>query len=641
MPITFTCPQCRCKMAVPDSLAGKRGKCSKCKSVVTVPAANGATTAAAPPAANNTASHAPGGKGAASRTAPSPPPAAGPKAETPPAPPEDLEAAALAALADEPAEEQAKKDSSFIEFECPMCFEPVKLSVELGGKKNPCPHCKRIITVPMPKVEQRTSWRDAGPNLPSAARRDTGPALEGAWGSTQKTGPSLESLKDAGVIAEKHKPLTTFQKARPYLLLGFPLALLVAGGLSWYNWMARNKEKTALDFALRFASDEKSRSAVGADGLAALHGGAARYYLNSRRPGSAALARDQLNKAVALAGASRNPECDALLLDLTQTALDLAGDEKDVGNDVRLKWDETQKALRNTLTGIKAPEARLEGLRRAVAGLAEQGQTRRAAVLVAQLYPKPDDRSEALGVAGLEFLRLGKKEDALKACEQAEAPYADKKKRPRLRPAVVALVTALDRTALRPANAKDAVEEENNQIGKAEGLGRQGKPDAARSTSGAINDKAASLRAWVAVAAASADGKQPDKAAFDAALNDRLLRSASAHPWVLLRLLDAGLRAGIPADRLQPAASAIPGPLGAWAQGLLFRSRLGDSKAPESAEVLDKFPANSLAGRVARLELSRHDTRLDGGWANTVRSWEDGPRAFGSLGVALGLQKGK
>jgi len=40
MPITFYCPNpdCRAKMTVPDSVAGKRGKCTKCKEMMTVPA---------------------------------------------------------------------------------------------------------------------------------------------------------------------------------------------------------------------------------------------------------------------------------------------------------------------------------------------------------------------------------------------------------------------------------------------------------------------------------------------------------------------------------------------------------------------------------------------------------------------------
>src|SRR4051794_32514056 len=102
MPITFSCPTCHLRMTVAETMAGKRGKCSKCKNPVIVPSVQ----------------------------APSPPPA--------PAPPEDIEAAALDALA-EPKQEQ--KAVEFVEFNCPQCDEPVKLGLEHAGKRHPCPHC--------------------------------------------------------------------------------------------------------------------------------------------------------------------------------------------------------------------------------------------------------------------------------------------------------------------------------------------------------------------------------------------------------------------------------------------------------------------------------------------------------------------
>jgi hypothetical protein len=71
----------------------------------------------------------------------------------------------------------------------------------------------------------------------------------------------------------------------------------------------------------------------------------------------------------------------------------------------------------------------------------------------------------------------------------------------------------------------------------------------------------------------------------------------------------------------------------------MLRAKLAASRSAESADVLEKFSENSLAGRVARLELSRHNMRRDSGWFNTVKSWPDPARAFGSLGVAQAMQK--
>src|SRR5271157_2981888 len=87
MPITIVCPQCQCKMTVPDALAGKRGKCSKCKGVVTVPATgvNGAASAAPPAAADADGAKPPAAASDRASPAPASPPIADRTANGPPA----------------------------------------------------------------------------------------------------------------------------------------------------------------------------------------------------------------------------------------------------------------------------------------------------------------------------------------------------------------------------------------------------------------------------------------------------------------------------------------------------------------------------------------------------------------------------
>src|SRR5262245_26810486 len=48
MPIQATCPGCRCTLAVPDSLAGKKCRCGRCPTVVPVPQAPPPEVAEAP-----------------------------------------------------------------------------------------------------------------------------------------------------------------------------------------------------------------------------------------------------------------------------------------------------------------------------------------------------------------------------------------------------------------------------------------------------------------------------------------------------------------------------------------------------------------------------------------------------------------
>jgi hypothetical protein len=647
MPITFTCPDCQCKMSVPDALAGKRGKCSKCKATVTVPGgSNGASAKPAGAARSNPPTPKGPTRSVSTAKPAAPPPAAPPapraekkppaKVEAPPRPPEDLEAAALAALADEPVAEE-KKVSTVIEFDCPMCFEPLKLPVELGGKKHPCEHCKRIITVPMPKAEQRTNWRDTGPKLPSAARRDEGPAPEGAWDTTKTTGVNIQGLKEEGILEGKRKPLTFLQKARPYILIGGPLLILLFGGLFLYGWMARNKEKNALEEAVRFAEDSKKSASVGSEGVAALEGDIALYHARSDRTGCAPLALKHLNKAIALASAvakAKSPLGDALLLDFIPIALALGADDKELEGEKHLNWNETQKALRNILAGMNDPEARLEGLRRTVVGLAERGQTSRTLVLVAQVYGNAGaDRSEALAIAGLELFRLGKKGDAAKAAEQAESPYADKKNRPALRSSVVALAIALEKKDSPAKPLKDnRTEKDAFDIGTAEGLVRRGELAKARTIKPVFKDS--QFRAQVTVASIAAESKQTDLDDFT--WTDRTV--AAAHPWEVLRLLEAGIRAGAPAERLELLTAILDEPYSAWGRLLLLRGRLAHSTAQE-APTLEKLSPASLPGRVALLEVSRHNTRLGGSAQSDIQ--DEAAKAFTALGVALGLQKGK
>ena len=40
-----------------------------------------------------------------------------------------------------------------VEFNCPQCDEPLKLGMELAGKRHPCPNCRKIIPVPVPKTQ--------------------------------------------------------------------------------------------------------------------------------------------------------------------------------------------------------------------------------------------------------------------------------------------------------------------------------------------------------------------------------------------------------------------------------------------------------------------------------------------------------
>ncbi|MFO0845237.1 MAG: hypothetical protein U0797_23120 [Gemmataceae bacterium] len=609
MPITFSCSSCKAKMTVPDTLAGKRGKCSKCKGPVIVPGGqvNGAATNGEPAAVL------------------------------------DVEAEAAALLADAPKEE---KKADFIEFNCPQCDEPIKMGLDLAGKRAPCPECRRIIAVPIPKDKSKVDWRNAGPKLPAAAKRDDGPAPEGAWGTGAIARASHEALQEAGVIKEKEKPLTFYQRYQRAMLVGGPLVLLAAGGLFAWNWMTRNVEKNAFQAAMSTAAAQNAPALLGGGGLAALHGFAGEYKLGTNKPDCAREAKEQYARAAGLGKSTHAADTDALLADLAVGAQALAGGPEETDTGRKLPWKEAHQLFLATFRGIDSRDGKLAALRRLTTALVERGQTEHVLPMVNGLFGTTGpERTEAVATVGVELYRLGKKEEAGKALAEALAPYfpdkKDKKaKSPELTAPVACLATLEGKEA--PPPGKSLVEEEARAVGLAEALARQGKIDDARAkVKGLPRQDGGELRGLIAVAA----GADPKAAADEVEKALAVLGNVGKRrdlDWPLLRLIEVGVAAGVSADKLEPAAAAIDDPgLSAWGRLQLLRARLAKSNAVEGVEFVEKIDPKTVGGLVARLELARHNTRLNHGWADTVKSWDEGPRAMGSLGVALGIQGGK
>ena len=156
MPIRFKCPHCKKPLAVKDDLAGKRAACPACKKPIVIPA--------------------------------------------PIAPPADIEALAAAALSEQPAEAPKVDLAKQIEFVCNFCDEPVKAPPDMAGKRMPCPSCRQILKVPLPKEDKPKDWRDITKHGPTAAIVNLPEQLDGAWGTELKGRVGRESLEDAGAI---------------------------------------------------------------------------------------------------------------------------------------------------------------------------------------------------------------------------------------------------------------------------------------------------------------------------------------------------------------------------------------------------------------------------------------------------------
>jgi hypothetical protein len=611
MPINFTCPHCQKPLKVKDELAGKKGACPACKKPLTVPGPAAAPKAAAPP------------------NGPSPPA---------PAPAVDVEAEAAALFADAPA--QAKAAPQFIDFPCPYCDEPLHLDAALAGKKTPCPSCRRIISVPLPKVEKK-DWRGLDTRLPSGAQRPTEPAPEGAWGSTAPRRVSTEALDEAGLIPQKRVPRTVGQQVRRGLLAAVAVAVVAVAAVGGWKWWSAGRQERALKAALAFADSDAGKR-LGPAAQAALRTGAGEYFARGRKPQGAPRAAEQLGKALGLltppASGEAEREREAALAELALAWVGLGGGPEDLEREKRLKWDDVQKRVQTTLAAIQTPEARLEALREVAERLIAAGQSARVLPLVRNLYPGDGpDQAEARAVVALELLKGGDEKSGNEAAGEALAIFAPgHKPRPQLRAPVVVLALVLRQQP--PAPEKNSVEDEKQDlVGHAEGLARLGKPDEARARAraGGNYGSEVAFRALVGVAAGTAD-KADVEAAVAMAPAVKGLPDAA---WPLLRLTRLAARAALPEDTLNKLASAVAVPaLRGQAQLAVLRARLAAAPGVVGEDAARQVEGKGVAHLLAREALARHNVRHDSGWAKLVQGWEEPERAFGSLGVALGMQ---
>ena len=619
MSIKFLCAHCKKVLSVKDQLAGKRGKCPHCGTVVLVPVPSKPAAPAAP------------------RLAESP--------SAPPPPHADLDALAAAALADEPKADAPPAAPTTIDFECPMCGEELHLPLDLAGKRAPCPECRRIIKVPEPEKKDPANWRQATQNLPSAARRPEEKAPEGAWSSAAGAAMvSREALHDAGAIPEARAQLTVRQRVVRYTwVAGVVVFVVVCAVLGYLKW-AEAVEAKALDAALSYAESAAGKGELGREGQAAVYRLAGDYFLRQREAGGAAKAREQFEKSLGLLRQPGGAERDALLQDLAHSELEMGGSPQEVDAGLRLKWDDVQKELHAALANMRSAEARMGSLRDLTRRLAEKGQGERAAALASSLYPSPNgDRAEALGAVGLELRAAGKNDLAEKAADQVLQMYAAEKGRPALAPSAVALAIAVGRQPPPPGKrgSKWEVDDKtSDRIGQAEGAARAGKWNDARQKVQDLQKDLpnAQLRVYVGLAAAALDDKSAGKAGVEEEMKGAMAARGTS-PWLLLRLARVGERAGVAPDAVRTVAAVIAdADLRGRAQLAALEAQLAQTKAAADPKLIDGVDAPALSSRLAREEWARHNIRYSSGTPGVVKGWDAPNKAFGLLGVALGSQ---
>ncbi len=342
VPIKVRCEGCKKTLSVKPHLAGKRVACPVCKKPLVIP-----VPTAAP---------------------------AGP-------PPEDVEALAAAALFEDPAAKQAEEEAAAttIDFTCSWCDEALHFNIELAGKQEPCPHCKRIVKVPIPKDHRPKNWREVKGGPAVARMRDE--KLEGVMSSNEKGGVSLGALEEAGALPpEQKEPVPVRVWVRRGLLAVVGLAAVVVGWIVLSNYLTNNQQEDELKKALEAKLPPLPSAAI--------YRAAGEYYTRTRQ---ADKAQESFRKAAQAPfaatkdSAAQQLERDAFLIDLALTWVDLGGTDEEDLDKVKLHWKKVQKELGEVLLAIRSPEALQTGLREVGGKLIKAGKPELAQVLAVQV----------------------------------------------------------------------------------------------------------------------------------------------------------------------------------------------------------------------------------------------------------------
>jgi hypothetical protein len=617
MAIKFNCPHCAKSFTVRDHLAGKRANCSACKKPIVVPKQSSTASVAPAPSA------------------------------------EDI---AAAAFKDAPPAPAPVVETKTLDFNCPQCDEPVQVSIDLQGKQTACPHCRRIVKVPLLIKQEPVDWRTKDARMPTAARRDTEPAPEGAWGSAAPSAVSKQALQEIAPL--RRRRLTLRQK----LVRGGILAacVLFAGLGTWIavSFLGQREQKQAYAKAIDQLKAEDSKLAV--ESRAALFAAAGVYRLRSESSEGTKEARDHFQQArKLLSDAKTSVEREQLLAELALVQIELGGDDEQAVKGLRLKWDDTAGEIRQTLQQIREPDARAYALRKVSRALLEKNQRNKIVPLAQQLSaprsalpadPKapaqgpPEDAPELYATAGLECLRAGLNNDARALALKGREFYNEEGAQPvpPVSASLTALCLALEMEPPKPGRGVD--DQPNLMIGSAHSIALKGDAERARQLALTEIELAETrLKALVAIAGTPKDKRLVEAANDALALAEaRFQDQRGLSPWLLLQLIEYASAAEVSESRLYALIKLIPdADLSGRAGLIVLRDKLGRTSGKADMSWADGVNKNSVSYGLAHLELARHNARRKALSLQDVDKWDDNLRAFGYLGVALGMQEEK
>jgi DNA-directed RNA polymerase subunit RPC12/RpoP len=636
MAIEFDCPHCGHHYRLKDELAGKAAACKNCRQKITIP-------------------H----------------PVTVPD-DTPP--PVDVEAAALAALADEKkAEEDASK--KLIEVECQYCSHKWTEPISRAGKNALCPNpeCRQRVKIPEPKDEGQYDWRQTRTKGPSLAK-DKQEKLEGVQDAGQAQQVSGEALKKGGAIEEELEPRPLRQKVMFVLVPLVLLASLVFGVM--YLWrsgkevrddkvMANGQaEFMASDFAKVDAKSPKERKEEVALFTAVMHLASAEYALRHNDYKQLSVAMDQYRDALTILRPLTSPTRNALVAELALSQLALGGTEEQARNQVRIRWmpDPNLKTtptartptvyeeLRNVLGMLQQSsdfDFRAHFARRLTRELVKIGHPEIAEVIPLALF-KLDEQPEARAIVALELHRAnvpGVPAATAESLAKLGPDLAKANPRPASAQMLFAALNTPNAPTVLPAPQATGVVSDDVRFAYTGVALAQKKPAEALAMAqreGRPNEK---LRSLVLCADWMDDPSPALDAAYSLVAGNKTAKDAKLPPHQILRLAQIAAEKG-KHDLASKLADGLPDAgMRAWILGDALRVRLAAAPAEKGDESWMELPAKDTDYRAGhawgRLWLARQNARISGNRGEQVKivsEWPTPFHFFGKAGVALGLQ---
>lgn len=642
MAIEFNCPHCAFAYRLKDELAGKPAKCKSCGAKITIP-----QPVTVPP-------------------------------EAPRLTAEELaakEAAAVAALADEPVQAEKDPAEQLIPVECQFCNHKWTEPLARAGKNTLCPNpeCRQRVKIPEAKQDAPLDWRQNRSKLPSLAKQNA-EKLENVQDAADAQYVSGKALTLADADGIEYEPRSVKRMA----MFGF-VALALVGGLvfgvvSFFKTRVESKEDKRMQEAVEeFARTTGSLPANEAPAevqlcSALLSIAAGEHAVRHDDPKKLqesldhfAKARDTLRKAPP--GSARN----AVACELAVSLLVLGGSEQQIRDQHRIRWVPeftvkprlnervftVHEELRQTLTLVQGIEFECKNhlARRLARALTKQGQPGLAVDLLPLTIFAPNEQDEGKALIALEVMRADK--DAphpRKVLDELKARGPELMKGNPTPASAQTLFLALDgdkpKQVISPPPPTDPVPEPSrfayvgklmldNQTDEAVKLAQR------RSVGGSPEGQVRALTLC-------ADWATDPAPALDAALGlvkaNAGAKGKSVSPYSVLRLAQIAAAKGRH-DQAKDFAKAISDDgLSAWANGSAVQARVSGSKdkADEGWAELppaDKMPKDLRAGQVwGRLWVARQNTKVAGNQTSAVSAWPTAVGPFGKAGIALGLQ---